>query len=55
MIAPRGETLTVLAGADLTDEDLASIVAALGKAHPELEIESHRGEQPLYPLIMAVE
>jgi len=55
MIAPRGETLTVLAGADLTDEDLVSIVAALGKAHPELEIESHRGEQPLYPLIMAVE
>ena len=28
---------------------------ALGTAHPELEIETHRGDQPLYPLIMAVE
>jgi dihydroxyacetone kinase-like predicted kinase len=24
-------------------------------AHPDLEIETHRGEQPLYPLIMSVE
>jgi DAK2 domain fusion protein YloV len=55
IIAPKGETLTVLAGKDLTDESLSSIVAALEAAHPELEIESHRGEQPLYPLIMAVE
>ena len=28
---------------------------ALGEAHPELEVESHRGDQPLYPVIMAVE
>jgi DAK2 domain fusion protein YloV len=55
IIAPKGETLTVLAGQDLSDQELAGIVGALEKAHPELEIEAHRGEQPLYPLIMAVE
>ncbi len=55
LIAPRGETMTLLAGEDLDDESLAGIVATLELSHPELEIEAHRGEQPLYPLIMAVE
>jgi DAK2 domain fusion protein YloV len=54
-IADGGEMLTLLAGKDLSDEDLASIAERLGAAHPELEIETHRGEQPLYPLIMSVE
>jgi dihydroxyacetone kinase-like predicted kinase len=47
--------LTLLAGQDLSDEDLASLSERLGAAHPQLEIETHRGEQPLYPLIMSVE
>jgi DAK2 domain fusion protein YloV len=55
VIAGNGETLTLLAGADLDDAALAGIAEALESAHPELEIEAHRGEQPLYPLIMAVE
>jgi dihydroxyacetone kinase-like predicted kinase len=55
VIAPRSDTLTLLAGEDLEDSALAQIVEALRAAHPELEIESHRGEQPLYPLIIAVE
>jgi DAK2 domain fusion protein YloV len=54
-IAEGGEMLTLLAGQDLSDEDLASIAERLGASHPELEIETHRGEQPLYPLIMSVE
>jgi DAK2 domain fusion protein YloV len=55
VIADRGETLTLLAGTDFSDESLTALAESLGAAHPELEIESHRGEQPLYPLIMAVE
>jgi DAK2 domain fusion protein YloV len=55
VIADGGEMLTLLAGKDLSDEDLASIAERLGASHPELEIETHRGEQPLYPLIMSVE
>jgi DAK2 domain fusion protein YloV len=54
-IIEDGETLTLLAGADLSDADLASIAAVLSADHPELEVETHRGDQPLYPLLMAVE
>ncbi|HEX9093012.1 MAG TPA: DAK2 domain-containing protein [Coriobacteriia bacterium] len=55
VIAEDGETLTLLAGADLSDDDFAAIAARLAKARPDLEIETHRGEQPLYPLILSVE
>jgi dihydroxyacetone kinase-like predicted kinase len=55
LIAEDGETVTLLAGSDLDDVTFARIAADMAEAHPDLEIESHRGEQPLYPLIMAVE
>ena len=55
VIAGDGETLTLLAGEDMSDEQAASLAERLGGLHPEMEIESHRGGQPLYPLIMAVE
>jgi DAK2 domain fusion protein YloV len=55
VIAGDGETLTLLAGEDMTEEQAQELASRLGKRHPELEIESHRGGQPLYPLIMAVE
>jgi hypothetical protein len=55
VLAEDGETLTLLAGQDLADEALATLAGVLGAAHPELEVETHRGDQPLYPLIMAVE
>lgn len=49
------ETLTLLAGADFTDEQLAALEARLAQSHPDLEIETHRGDQPLYPVIMSAE
>jgi DAK2 domain fusion protein YloV len=55
VIAGDGEMLTLLAGEDLTDEALAEVVSVLSERHPQLEIETHRGGQPLYPLFMAVE
>lgn len=55
VIADGSETLTLLAGEDLDDDTLKRITDALSSAHPDLEVEAHRGEQPLYPLIMAVE
>jgi DAK2 domain fusion protein YloV len=55
VIVQDGETLTLLAGEDLDDAALQQIVGAVEEAHPDLEIEAHRGEQPLYPLVMAVE
>ncbi len=55
MIAPDGETLTLLGGSDMSDEDLQRLADAIAAAHPELEIEHHHGGQPLYPVIMSVE
>lgn len=55
VIAEDGETVTLLAGADMDDGVLSAIADAMREAHPDMEIDTHRGEQPLYPLIMAVE
>ena len=55
LIAEDGEAVTLLAGEDLDDATLSRIAEAMTAAHPDLEIETHRGEQPLYPLIMSVE
>jgi len=55
LIAEDGEAVTLLAGEDLDDSTLSHIAQAMTAAHPDLEIETHRGEQPLYPLIMSVE
>ncbi|WP_058270479.1 DAK2 domain-containing protein [Olsenella massiliensis] len=51
----EGDTLTILAGSDLDDERFAHLLAAVGAAHPDLEIDSHRGEQPLYPVVFSLE
>ena len=50
-----GDTLTLLAGCDLTDADLATIVERVEASEPDLEVDSHRGEQPLYPLVFSIE
>lgn len=55
VIGGEGDTLTLLAGADLSDEEAEAIRDRLAEARPDLEIESYRGDQPLYPLIMAIE
>lgn len=49
------ETLTILAGADFGDERLASFAESVEAALPELDVQTLRGEQPLYPIIMAAE
>jgi len=49
------ETLTLLAGTDLDDDALAAIAQAAQAAFPEVTVETHRGEQPLYPLILSAE
>jgi DAK2 domain fusion protein YloV len=55
IIVDDGESLTLLAGEDLDDATMQKIADAMAASHPDLEIETHRGEQPLYPLIMSVE
>ncbi|MHB1476884.1 MAG: DAK2 domain-containing protein, partial [Coriobacteriia bacterium] len=55
VIMGSGETLTVLAGEDLDDAALQSLVARLESEFPELEVEGHRGGQPVYPVLLSVE
>lgn len=49
------DSLTLLAGEDLKDRALRHLVGKIEKAHPMLEVDSHRGEQPLYPVVFSLE
>ena len=40
---------------ELTDEEFEDLIEAIEEAQPDLEIDSHRGEQPLYPVIFSIE
>lgn len=51
----EGDTLTILAGADMDDEAFQTLCDAIEEAQPDLELDPHRGEQPLYPVIFAIE
>ncbi|NHM14565.1 DAK2 domain-containing protein [Xiamenia xianingshaonis] len=55
MDADEADTCTLLAGEDLDDEAFAQIIARIEEAYPDLEIDEHRGEQPLYPLVLSLE
>jgi len=49
---PRG-VLTLLTGN--TEPELDELVAAVGRRHPEVELEVHEGGQPHYPLLLSAE
>ena len=51
----EGDTLTILAGSDLDDEAFSQLCDAIEEAQPDLEIDAHRGQQPLYPVIFSIE
>ena len=51
----EGDALTILAGQDMSDEDFEKLIEAIEEAQPDLEIDAHRGEQPLYPVIFSIE
>ncbi len=53
--ADECDTLTILAGEDLSDDEFEAIQEAIADAQPDLEIDAHRGEQPLYPIIFSLE
>ena len=53
--ADDADTLTILAGEDYPDSKLEALCAQIEDQYEDLEIDSHRGEQPLYPVILSVE
>lgn len=55
IVSDRTDAITLLAGADFSDERLESLTHQLEESYPDVSVESHRGDQPLYPLILAAE
>lgn len=55
METDEADTLTLLAGADYDDAVLDALVEAIEEVYDDVEIDAHRGGQPLYPLILSVE
>ncbi len=53
--AEDADTLTIFAGEDYTDEEFEALIERIEEAYEDLEIDSHRGEQPLYPIVLSVE
>ncbi|MBS3957123.1 MAG: DAK2 domain-containing protein [Clostridiales bacterium] len=55
ILAEHAETLTILGGEDLGEEERQVLASRIVEAHPDLEVEHHDGGQPLYPVILSAE
>lgn len=51
----EGDTLTILAGQDMDDEDFQELCETIEERYPDMEVDAHRGEQPLYPIVFSLE
>jgi dihydroxyacetone kinase-like predicted kinase len=55
LVGPRAEIVTVVEGADATVGHTDLIHAWLDEHRPGVQVEVHRGAQPLYPYLFGVE
>lgn len=55
MEAEDADTLTLLAGEGMEDDRFNALVERIEEEYDDLEVDAHRGEQPLYPIVMSVE
>lgn len=55
MNAQDADTLTILAGEEVSDNEFQAMIEKIESLYVDLEIDSHRGDQPLYPIIMSIE
>ncbi len=55
MEADDADTCTLLAGEDFSDKQLEELTARIEDKFEDLEIDAHRGGQPLYPVVFSVE
>ena len=53
--AEEGDTLTILAGKELGEDEFKDLCDRIEAAQPDLELDAHRGGQPLYPVIFSIE
>lgn len=55
LITDNDEIITILQGEEGTDEEVAELKAFLTDKYEDLEIEVHKGNQPIYSFIFAIE
>lgn len=55
LVGDSSEIVTVIEGSDATPETTRAIRSLLESSRPDVQIECHRGGQPLYPYLFGVE
>ncbi len=55
LVDDDAELVTIIVGAEADADDTARLAEHLADAHPHVEVEVHRGDQPLYPYLVGVE
>lgn len=55
LITPGREIVTMITGAGASADDTDVLLAWIGMHHPDVQVEVHRGGQPLYPYLFGVE
>ena len=55
MLDEDSEIVTIIYGQDGSKEQANEIAAQLEELDPEIEIEIHEGDQPVYPYLISVE
>ena len=55
MISDETEIVTIIIGEEGKAKEAAKIEAALTEIYPEIEVEIHHGDQPVYPYLFSAE
>lgn len=55
MISDDSEILTILSGEDVSEEEVEALESYVEEKYDEIEVEVHKGEQPIYSYIFSVE
>jgi len=55
LVDDDAELVTIIVGEGVDADDTARLGDHLADAHPHVEVEVHRGDQPLYPYLIGVE
>ena len=55
LVDDDAELVTIIVGAEADADDTARISEHVGRAPPDVEVELHHGDQPLYPYLIGVE
>jgi fatty acid kinase len=55
LVDDDSELVTIIVGEDADVDDTAQLATHVVDVHPHVEVEVHRGDQPLYPYLIGVE